>query len=135
MFGFELEFIYRLLKFGLVGFFCFFIDFGLTYLFKEKLRWNKFSANTIGFLTSAVINFTLNRMWTFQSHALDVEMQFMKFITIASFALILNSIIIYLLNVKIRLNFYLSKLVAVFIVMFYNYSMNALFTFTDEMAK
>lgn len=124
-------FIFRILKFGTVGLISFVIDFGLTYIFKEKLKFNKFLANTIGFLISAIFNFTLNRMWTFESHAGDIELQFIKFISIASFALILNSIIIYLLNVKIRFNFYLSKLVAVFVVMFYNYSMNALFTFTD----
>lgn len=135
MFGLDQDFIYRILKFGTVGFFCFFIDFGLTYVFKEKLKFNKFTANTIGFLTSAVVNFTLNRMWTFESDSHDIEMQFIKFISIASFALILNSVIIYLLNVKIRFNFYLSKLLAVFFVMFYNYSMNALFTFTDIVAK
>jgi putative flippase GtrA len=135
MFGLDQDFIYRILKFGTVGFFCFFIDFGLTYVFKEKLKLNKFTANTIGFLTSAVVNFTLNRMWTFESDSHDIEMQFIKFISIASFALILNSVIIYLLNVKIRFNFYLSKLLAVFFVMFYNYSMNALFTFTDIVAK
>lgn len=131
MFGFELEFIYRILKFGTVGLVCFVIDFGITYLFKEKFKFNKFTANAIGFLISVVLNFTLNRIWTFQSHNADIEMQFMKFISIASFALIINSVIIYLLNVKIRFNFYLSKLIAVFIVMFYNYSMNALFTFTS----
>jgi len=135
MFGLDQDFIYRILKFGTVGFFCFFIDFGLTYVFKEKLKFNKFTANTIGFLTSAVVNFTLNRMWTFESSSHDIEMQFVKFISIASFALILNSFIIYLLNVKIRFNFYISKLMAVFFVMFYNYSMNALFTFTDIVAK
>ena len=132
MFGFELEFIYRILKFGTVGLICFFIDFGITYFFKEKLKFNKFTANAIGFLISVIINFTLNRMWTFQSTTADIEMQFLKFISIASFALIINSVIIYLLNVKIRFNFYLSKLAAVFIVMFYNYSMNVLFTFTTE---
>jgi putative flippase GtrA len=135
MFGLDQEFIFRILKFGTVGFFCFFIDFGLTYVFKEKLKFNKFAANTIGFLTSAVVNFTLNRMWTFESDSHDIEMQFIKFISIASFALILNSVIIYLLNVKIRFNFYISKLMAVFFVMFYNYSMNVLFTFTDIVAK
>ena len=135
MFGLDQDFIYRILKFGTVGCFCFFIDFGLTYVFKEKLKFNKFTANTIGFLTSAVVNFTLNRMWTFESSSHDIEMQFVKFISIASFALILNSVIIYLLNVKIRFNFYISKLMAVFFVMFYNYSMNALFTFTDIVAK
>jgi putative flippase GtrA len=124
-------FIERLVKFGIVGSISFVIDFGLTYFGKEKLKLNKFIANTIGFIFSVGVNFMLNKYWTFQSMDTNFGVQFAKFITIASFALIINSIIIYLLNVKIRMNFYFSKLIAVFIVMFFNYSMNTLYTFTS----
>lgn len=127
----DLEFVTRLLKFGMVGAFCFVIDFGLTYFSKEKMRINKFIANSFGFCVSVICNFTLNRIWTFHSVSKDIELQFVKFIAIASFGLILSTILIYLLNEKIRMNFYLSKMVAVFIVMFYNYSMNSYFTFTN----
>lgn len=123
-------FIERLLKFGVVGSISFVIDFSLTYFGKEKLKLNKFVANTIGFVFSVWVNFLLNKFWTFQSMDTNLGLQFAKFVTIASFALIINSIIIYLLNVKIRMNFYFSKLIAVFIVMFFNYSMNTLYTFT-----
>lgn len=124
------NFLARVAKFGTVGAISFVIDFGLTYFCKEKLKFNKFVANAIGFIVSVLVNFSLNRFWTFQSNTNDIGIQFLKFIAIASFALVLNTIIIYLLNSKIRLNFYLSKAMAVFIVMFYNYSMNSLFTFT-----
>lgn len=122
----------RLIKFGIVGTLSFIIDFGITFFCKEKLKLNKFIANALGFIVSVIINFSINKIWTFQSTGGDIELQFIKFISITSFALIINSIIIYILNVKIRLNFYLSKLIAVFIVMFYNYSMHALFTFNAD---
>lgn len=125
------EFIERILKFGTVGMISFIIDFGLTYFLKEKLKQNKFIANSTGFIISATVNFIINRHWTFSSTEHDLLVQFSKFLTIASFGLLLNTVIIYILNTKIRLNFYLSKLIAVFIVMFYNYSMQALFTFNS----
>jgi putative flippase GtrA len=125
------EFIERILKFGSVGAFTFIIDFGLTYFLKEKLNQNKFIANSTGFIVSATVNFIINRYWTFNSLEHDMLVQFTKFLTIASFGLLLNTVIIYILNTKIRLNFYVSKLIAVFIVMFYNYSMQALFTFSQ----
>lgn len=126
------DFIYRLIKFGIVGGLGFVIDFSLTYYGKEKLKLNKFMANTIGFAVSVAVNFTLNKLWTFESTNADAGIQFAKFITITGFALIINSIIIYLLNVKIHMNFYLSKLIAVFIVMFFNYSMHSLYTFSNS---
>ncbi len=124
--------IERLTKFGIVGAIGFVIDFGLTYFCKEKLKFNKFIANTIGFCVSVVVNFTLNRFWTFHAINSDLGIQFVKFITIACFALFLNSVLIYVLNVKIRMNFYLSKLIAVFIVMFFNYSLSTLYTFNNS---
>lgn len=122
-------FIFKIIKFGIVGFLGFVIDFGLTYVFKEKLKMNKFVANALGFLISAVVNFTVNRIWTFENHNPDLAMQFGKFMAIASVALMLNSLIIYILNGKIRINFYVSKIIAVLFVMFYNFIMNSLFTF------
>ena len=122
-------FIFKIIKFGIVGFLGFVIDFGLTFVFKEKLKMNKFVANALGFLISAVVNFTVNRIWTFENHNPDLGMQFGRFMTIASVALMLNSLIIYILNGKIRINFYVSKIIAVLFVMFYNFIMNSLFTF------
>jgi putative flippase GtrA len=122
-------FIFKIIKFGIVGFLGFVIDFGLTYLFKEKMKMNKFVANAMGFIISAIVNFTVNRMWTFQNHNPDLALQFGKFMAIASVALMLNSLIIYILNGKIRINFYVSKIIAVLFVMFYNFIMNSLFTF------
>jgi putative flippase GtrA len=122
-------FIFKIIKFGIVGCLGFIIDFGLTYLFKEKLKMNKFVANALGFTISAIVNFTVNRIWTFQNHNPDLALQFGKFMAIASVALMLNSLIIYILNGKIRINFYVSKIIAVLFVMFYNFIMNSLFTF------
>jgi putative flippase GtrA len=122
-------FIFKIIKFGIVGFLGFVIDFGLTFVFKEKLKMNKFVANALGFLISALVNFTVNRMWTFENHNPDLALQLGKFMAIASVALMLNSLIIYILNGKIRINFYVSKIIAVLFVMFYNFIMNSLFTF------
>lgn len=124
--------IERLVKFGTVGSISFVIDFGLTYYCKERLKLNKFVANAIGFLVSVCFNFMLNKYWTFHSIQSDFGMQFAKFMTIACFSLIFNTFIVYLLHSKIRMNFYLSKMIAVFCGMFFNYSMNSLYTFTPS---
>ncbi len=118
------------IKFGIVGFSSFIIDFSITYLLKEKIKINKFLANTTGFLIAATFNFFMNRLWTFKSQELDVTAQFLKFMAIASVGLLINNGIIYLFNDKFRVNFYISKILAVIVVMFYNFSMNLLITFT-----
>lgn len=102
----------------------------MTYLLKERFKINKFIANTTGFLIAATFNFFMNRLWTFKSQDLDVTSQFLKFMAIASVGLLINNGIIYFFNDKFRVNFYISKILAVIVVMFYNFSMNLLITFT-----
>ena len=51
------DLIERIAKFGIVGGFCFVIDFSITYYLKEKSKVYKFVANASGFIVSVIINF------------------------------------------------------------------------------
>jgi len=105
------------------------IDFGVTYLFKEKVKANKYIANSLGFISAASSNYVLNRIWTFQSSDPGVTGQYLKFIGVAAIGLGINNLIIYLLSDRLHLNFYLSKLIAIVIVTVWNFLMNYFFTF------
>ena len=65
-------FILKFIKFGVVGFSGVFVDFGITYLCKEKIKINKYVSNAIGFICAATSNYILNRIWTFESENADV---------------------------------------------------------------
>ena len=67
-----------------------------------------------------------------RSHDPEVAQQYVQFVGISAIGLILNNIIIYLLNDKARLNFYLSKLIAIGLVTLWNFFMNYYFTFTGK---
>ena len=122
----------QFIKFCVVGGTGVVVDFGITFLFKEKLKLNKYIANTLGFMAAASTNYLLNRWWTFRSHDPEVAQQYVQFVGISAIGLILNNIIIYLLNDKARLNFYLSKLIAIGLVTLWNFFMNYYFTFTGK---
>ena len=125
-----LFFTVRLLKFGLVGISGMLVDFGLTWLCKEKLKWNRYLANSIGFSAAVVNNFLINRYWTFSDSAVhDTPKQFTSFALIALAGLGLNNTILYLFHKKAGLNFYVSKLIAIAIVFIWNYFANIYFTF------
>ena len=126
---FNLKFIEKFLRFGIVGFIGFVIDFGLTYLFKEKLKLNKFVANAIGFSVAAVNNYILNRVWTFRSQNPNVGREFFMFILISLVGLAINTLVIWFFVKKCKFNFYFSKLIAVGVVMIWNFILNLLFTF------
>lgn len=122
----------QFIKFCVVGGTGVVVDFSITFLCKEKLKLNKYIANSLGFMAAASTNYLLNRWWTFHSRDPQVAQQYVQFVGISAIGLILNNIIIYLLNDKAHLNFYLSKLIAIGIVTLWNFFMNYYFTFTGK---
>ena len=105
------------------------VDFGTTWLLKEKVRINKYFANSTGFILAATSNYLLNRFWTFHSENTKVVTEYFSFVMISVVGLGINNAVVYLLTEKLKLNFYLSKLFAVGVVTIWNFSMNYLFTF------
>jgi putative flippase GtrA len=121
----------KILKFGLVGFSGMIIDFSVTYLFKEKVKIHKYIANGLGFITAAIWNYIFNRIWTFESHNPHIGSEFFRFFVVSLIGLGINTLILWLLVSKIKLNFYVSKLFAIGVVLIWNFSINWLVTFVN----
>ena len=119
----------KLLKFGIVGCSGMIIDFGATYLCKEILKINKFLSNGIGFILAATSNYFINRIWTFDSQTEDIGIQYAQFMIVSVIGLGINSLVLYLLNEKLKWNFYFSKVIAIAITTIWNFFANLLFTF------
>lgn len=123
--------ISKFIKFGIVGCSGMIIDFGTTYLCKEILKINKFLSNGIGFVLAATSNYFLNRIWTFESHNEEIGIQYAQFMVVSTIGLAINSLALFLLNEKLKWNFYLSKLFAIGITTIWNFFANLLFTFAQ----
>jgi putative flippase GtrA len=126
---FTKAFLLKFVKFSLVGFSGVFVDFGITFFCKEYLKVQKYLANTFGFVTAAFTNYLLNRIWTFRSTNPQVFEEFTRFFMIALIGLGINLLIIWAMSGKLKVNFYLSKLVATVLVTGWNFLINAYFTF------
>ena len=119
----------KFLKFGLVGLSGVVVDFFVTWLCKEKLGINKYVANAIGFSLAVINNFLLNRYWTFEDNMQAATEQFLKFSLIALVGLAINSFLLFVILKYIKINFYITKLLVIGLVFFWNFFMNYLFTF------
>lgn len=119
----------QFVKFCVVGFSGTIIDFGLTYLLKEKLQANKYIANSFGFVAAATSNYILNRIWSFHSKSPDIGEQYMLFMGIALLGLLINNGVIYLLTKIFHLNFYVAKVIATGVVTIWNFALNYWITF------
>lgn len=123
------DLMFKFLKFGAVGFSGVFVDFGTTWIFKEWVRIEKFVANAIGFSVAATSNYFLNRIWTYESHNPRVMVEFTQFFMIAMMGLVINTLIIWLLDRRFSMNFYVAKLMAVGVVTLWNFAANTYITF------
>lgn len=126
---FEKAFILKFLRFCVVGVTGTVIDFGLTWICKEKFKIPKFIANAIGFVVAATSNYFLNRIWTWQSTNEQVGVEYFKFFTVSLIGLGLNTLILYIVHEKFKFGFYISKVFATGVVMLWNFFANNFFTF------
>jgi putative flippase GtrA len=117
-------FLGKILKFGIVGFISFLVDFSLTYACKEWFHWDKYLANSTGVIISSLVNFMLNRIWAFGSKDKGVAKQLVLFAISNISGLFLGNGIIYLLSDMIGINFYIAKLISIGIVAVWHFSAN-----------
>ncbi len=121
--------VFCLLNFGIVGCSGVFIDFAITILCKEKLKWNKYFSSMAGFTFAVTNNYILNRHFTFQSTENNIAFQFFKFSIISIIGLMLSISLLYLLQKNTSINYYVSKIIVIAIVFFWNFGANNFYTF------
>jgi len=129
---FTTELFQKFIKFGVVGFTGLFVDFGITWFTKEKLKVPKYVANAIGFSSAATTNYFLNRIWTFESTNPEIMLEYGEFLLISLVGLLLNTLILYLVVSKVKINFYVAKIFAIGMVTVWNFFANVLITFNPE---
>ncbi len=121
--------IFKLLKFILVGFSGLIIDFGITFICKEKVFLNKYISNSIGFAVAALSNYIFNRIWTFGSNNPELLIEFSSFLLVSIIGLLINTSILWQIHNNLKVNFYLSKFGAIVVTTLWNFLANYYFTF------
>ncbi|MBP5205669.1 MAG: GtrA family protein [Bacteroidales bacterium] len=111
-----------------MGLFGAFVNFGVTFVCKEWIKLNKYLSNILGFVFAATTNYILNRLWTFQSDNPQIGTEYAKYFFIAIIGLGIDTLTVYLLNGKLKWNFYLSKVFAVGASTLWNFFGNLLIT-------
>lgn len=131
----------QILKFGVVGFVCFLIDFGITTGFTNFLGVHYLISKFLGFVISAVVNYVLSIKFVFTNKKeMDKKKEFTVFIILSAFGLAINEIVMYVCMDVIYVNsgflkdslskeimVSLSSVVATGIVMVYNFISRKLF--------
>lgn len=131
----------QILKFGVVGFICFLIDFGITTGFTNILGVHYLISKFLGFVISAIVNYLLSIKYVFtEKKEMDKKKEFTVFLILSAFGLLINEIVMYVcidgayahsafLQEKISdgLMVSISSIIATGIVMVYNFISRKLF--------
>lgn len=125
----------KLVRFAVTGAIGFILDFGCTFLLKEKLEVHPYMANSLGFTLAVVHNYFINKYWTFGERSRPDWIQFLSFVLISIIGLLLNTLLLVCLYDWFNFNFYIAKLMATVLVMLWNYIANSKITYRDTGRK
>jgi len=128
--------IRRFVKFATVGALGAVIDFALLNILKGYFGWSLLLANTVSVSVAIISNFVWNRLWTFpESRNRKKRKQLPQFALVNIVGLILNNIIVVGLDAVLisyldePLSYNVAKLIAIGIVLLWNFGANRLWTY------
>jgi putative flippase GtrA len=114
------------------------IDFGVGWTVAlEPHQIQLIAANTISFSVAVVSNFTWNRLWTFpESRERPIGTQLAQFTVVNVLGLGINTLVLLIMDqyvfqpfVSERLSYNLAKAFAIGVVLFWNFTMNRIWTY------
>ena len=145
--------ITRFLKFSVVGTIGAVVDFGTLYILHVLLKLSLVAANSCSFTTAVVSNFLWNRYWTYpDSRSKPIRTQMTQFFVVNIVGWGINTLILMLLRdpfvtmmeeigssivllaapeTAYRLGYNLAKVVATGVVLFWNFFINRIWTYSD----
>ena len=126
----------RFLKFATVGAFGMVVDLTVLNVMHKVFGLPLLVANSISFSVAVVSNFTWNRLWTFpESRQRPIAKQLGQFAIVNIIGLAINNLVLWTVFNLIKgfipdpLNYNLAKIVAIGVVLFWNYSVNRAWTY------
>ncbi len=109
------------------------IDWLITFFLGELEVMPVFYAGTLGAIGGGVLNFTVNRNWTFNSKHEKVSKQIVKYTLIWLGYLVLFTACYYVFTEILKIDYMLSKVgLSVFLGVTYNYLLHRNFVFQEQ---
>ena len=118
----------QLLRFLMVGGFATFLQFATMVLLVRRFEFAPVLASAFGFCASALVNYQLNRVLTFDSRA-PHRVAFPRFTAVAIIGLILNSSVMFALVNWLDIHYLAAQVVATGIVLAWNFLLSRFWTF------
>ena len=96
----------------------------------EILDYDPVLGSTIGFLTGALINYFLNRHFTFTTDARH-SVALPKFIAVATVGMVINAMVMAAMSAYLTVHYLVAQVIATGLVLIWNFAANKYWTFAD----
>ena len=111
----------QIIKFGLVGFLCFFIDYGIMVFLTEVAGVHYLVSSGISFTVSVIVNYILSLTYVFETEKGNRIKEFIIFIILSVIGLGINQALMWLCVDVFGIFYMISKIGATAVVMVYNF--------------
>lgn len=125
--------LWRIFKYGVVGVLCLGIHVGL-YHWMSRIVWesgNRTVQYALALTVSAIVNFTLHRLWTFAVSTFNLAM-ILRYVGVIGFSMAMQSVVFHVLVDILRFYDYIGFVVASVAAVFFQYLLHRLFTFKEH---
>ena len=114
--------IKQFMKFGVVGFIAFFIDYGTMIFLTEVFGVPYLISTTAGFIVSVIFNYLASMRYVFvHKEGLSRRKEFIIFIVLSVIGLGLNDVLMWVFVDFAFIDYRISKIILTAIVMIYNF--------------
>lgn len=118
----------QIIKFGFVGFLCFFIDYGVMVFLTEVFRIDYLVSSGISFTVSVIVNYILSITFVFETDKDKNKLkEFVVFVFLSVFGLGINEACMWLAVEAAGIYYMISKIGATAVVMVYNFVTRKIF--------
>ena len=120
--------IEQMIKFGFVGFLCFFIDWGIMVFLTEVFGITPLISSTISFTVSVTVNYILSVTFVFETDKnANKGSQFVIFVLLSIVGLGVNELCMWLGTDLLGIHYMITKVGATAVVMVYNFITRKIF--------
>ncbi len=114
--------IEQIMKFGVVGFICFGIDYGLMIVLTETVGIGYLISSGVSFSVSVIVNYILSLKYVFEtSRDNNKIVEFSVFIILSVIGLFINQILMWVCVDGFHIFYMISKIGVTAVVMVYNF--------------
>ncbi len=118
----------QMIKFGFVGFLCFFIDYGIMVFLTEVLGVHYLMSCAVSFVVSVTVNYILSVTFVFETDKEKSKFrEFIVFVLLSIVGLGINELCMWIAGELLGIYYMISKIGATAVVMVYNFITRKIF--------